>query len=90
MKVLSFKSGHNGSVAGIDAVNQQLMFSYEAEKDSLPRNSPIDPNTLIDAGLWFNELPDVLALSGWSTRGENHTAIFRCWQLPGSTKNQKL
>ncbi|WP_170399590.1 carbamoyltransferase C-terminal domain-containing protein [Ruegeria arenilitoris] len=75
MKILSFKSGHDGSVAGIDAPKEHLMFSYEAEKDSLPRNSPIDPNTLIDAGLWFNELPDVLALSGWSTRGENHTAI---------------
>lgn len=72
MKILSFKSGHDGSIAGVDAEKQQLMFSYEAEKDSFPRNAPVNPDTFIDAGLWFNQLPDVLALSGWSTTGANH------------------
>ncbi|UWQ81900.1 3-hydroxymethylcephem carbamoyltransferase (plasmid) [Leisingera sp. S132] len=72
MKILSFKSGHDGTVAGADAARGQLLFSYEAEKDSHPRAAPVTPDTFIDAGLWFRELPDVLALSGWSGTGSTH------------------
>lgn len=71
MKILSFKPGHDGSIAGIDADAKELLFSYEAEKDSFPRNSAVHPNTFIDAAKWFKELPDVLALSGWSSTTED-------------------
>lgn len=72
MKILSFKSGHDGTVAGIDAQNGNLLFSYESEKDSFPRNTSVTPDTFIDSGLWFRDLPDILALSGWSTTGTQH------------------
>ncbi|WP_171179967.1 carbamoyltransferase C-terminal domain-containing protein [Ruegeria sp. HKCCD8929] len=72
MKILSFKSGHDGSVAGVDAAKGELLFSYESEKDSFPRYTSVTPDTFIDSGLWFRDLPDVLALSGWSTAGAQH------------------
>ncbi len=72
MKILSFKPGHDGSIAGVDGNEQRLKFSYEAEKGSFPRNSSLNPDTFIQAGLWFNQLPDVIALSGWSTIGADH------------------
>ena len=56
----------------MDAARSQLLFSYEAEKDSHPRSAPVTPDTFIDAALWFQELPDVLALSGWSSNGGSH------------------
>ncbi|WP_425082406.1 carbamoyltransferase C-terminal domain-containing protein [Ruegeria arenilitoris] len=73
MKIFSINPGHDGSIAGVDAHNQSLLFSYEAEKDSFPRNAPINADTLINAALWFDQLPDVLALSGWSTTGGEHS-----------------
>lgn len=72
MKILSFKSGHDGTVAGIDCTNKSLLFSYEAEKNSFPRYTPVTPDTFIDAGLWFKDLPEILALSGWSSSGMDH------------------
>ena len=75
MKILSFKSGHDGSIAGVDTDKQRLMFSYEAEKDSFPKNAAVTPETFIDAGLWFDQRPDVLALSGWSKTGADHTTF---------------
>jgi len=72
MKILSFKSGHDGTVAGVDSADDSLLFSYEAEKNSFPRYTPVTPDTFIDAGLWFKDLPDVLALSGWSRNGIDH------------------
>ena len=72
MKIFSINPGHDGSIAGVDAKKQSLIFSYEAEKDSFPRNAPVNPDTLINAALWFDQLPDVLALSGWSTTGVDH------------------
>lgn len=69
MKILSFKPGHDGTIAGVDASTGELLFSYESEKDSFPRYTPITPDSFIEAGLWFKEIPDVLALSGWSKTG---------------------
>ncbi len=75
MKILSFKSGHDGTVAGVDCIDESLLFSYEAEKNSFPRYTPVTPDTFIDAGLWFKDLPDVLALSGWSSNGLDHVTM---------------
>ena len=51
---LSFKPGHDGSIAHIQV--RQLRFSFEAEKDSNPRYAlAVVPS-----------LPDVVCLSGWS------------------------
>lgn len=87
MKILSFKSGHDGSIAGVDTDRHRLLFSYEAEKDSFPKNAAITPETFIDAGLWFDQRPDVLALSGWSKTGAEHTSFSGAGYLgigPGS------
>ncbi|WP_171209600.1 MULTISPECIES: carbamoyltransferase C-terminal domain-containing protein [unclassified Ruegeria] len=72
MKIFSINPGHDGSIAGVDANGQRLLFSYEAEKDSFPRNAPVNADTLINAALWFDQLPDVLALSGWSAIEVGH------------------
>ena len=66
MKILSFKPGHDGTIASLDAEKGELLFSYEAEKDSFLRNASITPDAFMDAARWFQELPDVLSLSGWS------------------------
>ncbi len=75
MKVLSFKPGHDGTIAGIDTDKKELLFSYEAEKDSYPRSSAVNPDTFIDAATWFKDLPDVLALSGWSSTANGHATL---------------
>ena len=72
MRIFSINSGHDGSIAGVDAGKQDLLFAYEAEKDSFPRNAPVNPDTLINSASWFDQIPDVLALSGWSNTGVDH------------------
>ena len=64
-----------GTIAGIDADAKRLLFSYEAEKDSFPRSSAVNPDTFIDAATWFKDLPDVLALSGWSSTANGHATF---------------
>ncbi|CAJ0819886.1 carbamoyltransferase C-terminal domain-containing protein [Ralstonia flaminis] len=65
MLILSFKPGHDGHIACIE--NGILQYSYEAEKDSRPRYSPIDVETIIDSLSVANGIPDAIALSGWAT-----------------------
>lgn len=65
MKVLSIKSGQDSVLSGIDADSGQLLFSYEAEKDSFPKSAATTAESFLNAGLWFDHLPDVLALSGY-------------------------
>ncbi|WBU56666.1 carbamoyltransferase C-terminal domain-containing protein [Paracoccus sediminicola] len=64
MKILAFKSGKGGALAAVDAESGALLFSYEAEKDSFPKNTSATVDTFIDGAEWFSDLPDVLALSG--------------------------
>lgn len=75
MKILSFKPGHDGTIAGVDTATQRLLFSYEAEKGGFPRNAALTPDTFLDAGLWFNQLPDGIALSGWSIPQVDHATV---------------
>ena len=63
MKILSFKPGHDGSIAYLN--DGQLLFSFEAEKDSFKRHSPITPNVLIDVFSHLKDIPDVIAVGGW-------------------------
>jgi len=63
MKILSLKPGHDGSVAFVD--NGVLEFSYEAEKDSFPRYTTLNPTTMLDAFSKLEEHPDVFCVSGW-------------------------
>src|SRR4051812_38377420 len=64
MRILGVKPGHDGAFALVqDGV---LRFSLEAEKNSFQRFSPITPTSLLDAAALCEEIPDCIALSGWS------------------------
>ncbi|MER9275562.1 carbamoyltransferase C-terminal domain-containing protein [Mesorhizobium sp. M0643] len=66
MKIMSFKPGHDGAVSAIDASAAELLYSYEAEKDSFARYSPVTPTSVLDAAGRLDDIPDVIAVSGWS------------------------
>ncbi len=69
MKVLSFNSGRGGAVAAVDAAKGQLLFSYESEKGSFPKSASATVDTFVDGALWFDELPEVVAMSGNAMTG---------------------
>lgn len=66
MKIMSFKPGHDGAVSAVDASTAELLYSYEAEKDSFARYSPVTPTSVFDAAGRLDDIPDVIAISGWS------------------------
>lgn len=63
MRIMSFKPGHDGTVALIN--DGVLEFSLEAEKDSFVRYSDVTPSVLLDAFSSGDDIPDVVCLSGW-------------------------
>jgi predicted NodU family carbamoyl transferase len=63
VRILSFKPGHDGSVALLS--DGQLIFSLEAEKDSFPRYSDVTPSVILDAMERCDDIPDVVCVSGW-------------------------
>lgn len=63
MRILSFKPGHDGSVALIE--DGQLAFLLESEKDSFPRYGHVTPSTLLEASASIGGPPDVVCISGW-------------------------
>ncbi|CAI3119715.1 Decarbamoylnovobiocin carbamoyltransferase [Acinetobacter oleivorans] len=69
MKIYALKSGHDGSSAYVHADSGELVFSYEAEKDSFPRYEVFNPINLIESAAEFSELPDIVAISGWGKAG---------------------
>lgn len=68
MRLLSLKPGHDGSLAYV--VDGRLEFSFEAEKDSGMRYSPIGASHLLEAMEHIAEIPDVLVTSGWSRNAD--------------------
>lgn len=73
MKILSFKPGHDGSIALIE--NGTLIFSLEAEKNSFKRYESLTPNIFLDAMFYQKEIPDVVAISGWYKGSETSLSI---------------
>ncbi len=73
MKILSFKPGHDGSVALVE--NGALIFSLEAEKNSFERYESLTPNIVLDAMSYMKETPDVVAISGWLKGSETSFSI---------------
>jgi hydroxymethyl cephem carbamoyltransferase len=65
LEILSFKPGHDGQIAYLR--EGHLAFSIEAEKDNWPRYSPVSPSTILRAFSRVNALPEVVALSGWTS-----------------------
>ncbi|MER9222951.1 proline dehydrogenase [Mesorhizobium sp. M0644] len=74
MRIMSFKPGHDGTIAALDASAPELIYSYEAEKDSFARYSTINPTTILEAAGRLDAIPDVFAVGGWAT-GFNHDPV---------------
>ncbi|MER9845567.1 proline dehydrogenase [Mesorhizobium australicum] len=66
---MSFKPHHDGTIVALDASSSELIYSYEAEKDSFPRYSTITATTVLDAAGKLGAIPDVIAVGGWSKTG---------------------
>lgn len=73
MDILSFKPGHDGTVALISDSN--LIFSLEAEKDSFPRYADPHPHLFLNSLSLMDKIPDVVAISGW--RKKSHNKVFK-------------
>lgn len=69
MNIFSMKPGHDGSVAVINTDSAELVFSWEAEKDSFPRYEVFNPELLISSSTKMLKIPDVFAVSGWAKGG---------------------
>lgn len=64
MLVVALKPGHDGGIAAIE--DRRLLYSLESEKDSRLRYSPLHPATVLEIAKRLGDLPDVVALGGWS------------------------
>ncbi|AUZ61124.1 macromolecule synthesis protein [Pseudomonas sp. XWY-1] len=64
MRILSYNIGHDGQICLIE--NGNLIFSYEAEKNSNPRYSANSPSDLLKALTTINNEYDAIAVSGWA------------------------
>jgi predicted NodU family carbamoyl transferase len=73
MKVLSFKPGHDGSVALVE--DGALIFSLEAEKNSFERYASLTPSVVLDAMSYIEHMPDVVAISGWFKGSEKSSTM---------------
>lgn len=65
MRILSFKPGHDGSIAILE--DSKLILSLEAEKDSFGRYIPVTPTSVIGSMSYLSSIPDVIAMGGWVT-----------------------
>lgn len=63
MNILSFNPGHDGAFAYLR--NGRLIFSFEAEKHSHYRHSPVSVTDVFDVFAEINDVPDVLCRGGW-------------------------
>ncbi|MEI8702975.1 carbamoyltransferase C-terminal domain-containing protein [Mesorhizobium sp. ISC15] len=71
---MSFKPGHDGTIAALDISAAELIYSFEAEKDSFPRYSTINPTTILEAAGRLDAIPDIIAVGGWHT-GFGHDPV---------------
>ncbi|MDX8502603.1 carbamoyltransferase C-terminal domain-containing protein [Mesorhizobium sp. VK4C] len=74
MKILSLKPDHDSAIVALDGSAAELIYSYEAEKDSFPRYSTVNPATILEAAGRLGAIPDVVAVGGWCT-GFGHDAV---------------
>jgi hydroxymethyl cephem carbamoyltransferase len=61
--IVGLKNGHDGAVCAIQ--DGKLTFSYEAEKDSNPRYSPLAGSDVLAAAKDLGSFPDAVAIGGW-------------------------
>src|SRR4051794_31616942 len=70
MRLLSYNPGHDGAVALIE--DGQLIFSFEAEKDSFERHDRLSADLLMKALERSDGPPDVVAIGGWHKHLTGH------------------
>ncbi len=63
MQIFSIKPGHDGHICLVK--DERLEFSVEAEKDSWPRYEVVTPHLVTRAMELCDDIPDVIAMSGW-------------------------
>ena len=63
MRILAFNAGHDG--AAVFVRDGALVFSFESEKNSFRRHSTVTASTVLNALAHVDEIPDVIAESGW-------------------------
>jgi hydroxymethyl cephem carbamoyltransferase len=73
MLIFAIKPGHDGGIAAIR--DGRLLFSLESEKDSFSRYTTLEPTTLLEAAEFCDEIPDIVAISGWYKRNSIEHAI---------------
>ena len=78
MLIFAMKPDHDGGVALIDTDAQELVLSYEAEKDSFPRHAAFNPVNFIESASMVDRVPDVFAISGWDKGGPAATTRPSC------------
>jgi hydroxymethyl cephem carbamoyltransferase len=67
MLVVGLNPGHDGAIAALQ--DRKLLFSVESEKDSNVRHAHLTPSTLLAVAERLGQIPDVIALGGWSKEG---------------------
>ncbi|WP_460423421.1 carbamoyltransferase C-terminal domain-containing protein [Pseudomonas sp. ZL2] len=72
MKIVSFNTGHDGHICFVN--NDELVFSYEAEKDNNPRYSYNTPTNLARGFSASSSSVDVIAVSGWARENDPRSA----------------
>jgi predicted NodU family carbamoyl transferase len=70
MKILSYNPGHDGAFAYLE--DRRLVFSFEAEKSSKYRHSPLSVPDAFDALAGLHAIPDVLCRGGWWPGDASH------------------
>jgi len=76
LSILGIKLGHDGSIAHL--LNQVMNFSLENEKDNGVRYSEIEIDLVLKAFRYINNIPDILAVSGWDkSESPNYQEKFK-------------
>lgn len=86
MKILALNPGHDAGIAYV--VDRELVFSFEAEKDSHPRHSSTTAELLLEASAHASAGVDVVAIGGWHRLlpGEVGASFGGYWGVePGRT-----
>ena len=73
MKILSFKPGHDGSIAFIE--DGSLIFCFEAEHDSFPRHETVTPELFLNALGKIDCIPDIVADGGWCKEFDDYSNV---------------
>lgn len=73
MDIVSYNPGHDGAVAHVR--DGHLLSSYEAEKDSNYRYSPLSSSDVMDALGRLEQVPDVVCAGGWWPREARPTGL---------------